>query len=628
MDSNLLTSYYFLAALAENNTDIYDSVYVPLCKRCLYRISADKNEGTHLDVQKKLLEDYGLDVPEDIVRQLLVRISHRLSMIERRAYGFNLMDNGRCFQFNEFSYNKMEDTYNSIRRGAGALEDAFQEFVRSQGQDPTIPFQNFIDAHKHKLSSFFNNKSEDPDVEEEYLLHAKFLRKIEYSHHELYKAAEKAYLGSIIAAYLESGVNVEAKQDSGVVYFLDTRVLFEILDLQDPESTKPARDLLGLIKNTGGKPRVLSITITEMTEILKRELSLYDLKNPTTTIGDACKRRQLKKTLLVNLQARLAEELKKQHDIDSDTLSETKILQYRESSDVSKLVNTGYAPSNARHDVSAYLTVRERRSLQSFLQKQDYWFVTANKRLCAFNEKHKTGAFPEIILSSELTSLLFLRNPKQYASLVSSKGLSALIALTLTEEFADRDLINQFDSAVRAKVDVTEEDYNLLLNYLATESTKRINSLIDNVRNNSADVASQHVHEMVNKARAEKEQDSQTMREVEEEKDKAVLERRKQDGINSELERRLAEFEQKWNSAIKKLDSQEQDIARFKRINRRWYFVFISIAILVAGYFLLQIEDLCGWFKEALKWVMGLSGFWGFGSFVLNLWGKIRDSNN
>lgn len=624
MDSNLLTSYYFLAALAENNTDIYDSVYVPLCKRCLFRISADKNEGTHLDVQKKLHDDYGLVVPEDIVRQLLVRISSQLSMRERRAYGFNLMDKGRCFQFNEFSYNKMENTYNSIRRGAGALEEAFQDFVKAQGQEPTIPFQNFIDANKHKLSSFFSNKSEEPDVEEEYLLHAKFLRKIEYSHHELYKAAEKAYLGSIIAAYLESGVNVEAKQDSGVVYFLDTRVLFEILDLQDPESTKPARDLLGLIKNTGGKPRVLSITITEMTEILKRELSLYDLKNPTTTIGDACKRRQLKKTLLVNLQAKLADELKKQHDIELDTLSESKIQQYRDSYDVAKLVSTGYSPSNARHDVSAYLCVRERRSVQTLLQKQSYWFVTANKRLCAFNEKHKTGSFPEIILSSELTSLLFLRNPKQYASLVSSKGLSALIALTLTEEFADRDLINQFDSAVREKVEVTEEDYNLLLNYLATESTKRINNLIDNVRNNSADVASQHVHEMVNKARAEKEKDSQTMREVEDEKDKAVQERRKQEEINAELERRLTESEQKWTSAIEKLDNQEQDIDRLKKINRRWLFVLISIVVVAVCYFLLQIDGLCGWFEKFITWVMGLSGLWGFLNFVLNLWGKIK----
>ena len=428
MDTNLLTSYYFLASLAENNSDIYDSVYVPLCKRCLFRISVGKKEGSHIDVQQQLFEDYGLTVPEEIVRQLLVSINGHLSARERKEYGFNLMDNGRCFQFKDFSYNKIEDTYNIIRRGSVALEEAFQEYVKAQGQEPTIPFQSFIDANKHKLSSFFKGTGEVKDIEEEYLLHAKFLRKIEHSHHELYKAAEKAYLGSIIAAYFESGVNVEARQDSGVVYYLDTHVLFEILDLQDPESTKPARDLLGLIKSTGGKARVLSITIAEMTDILKRELSVYNIGNPTTTIGDACKRLKLKKLELLKLHADLANELKKRYDIEMDALSEVNLRQYQESEDVAKLVATGYSPSNARHDVSAYLAVREKRSIQNLVQKQTYWFVTANSRLSKFNERFKTGTIPEIILSPELTSLLFLRNPKLYASSVSSKGLSSLIS--------------------------------------------------------------------------------------------------------------------------------------------------------------------------------------------------------
>ena len=257
----------------------------------------------------------------------------------------------------------------------------------------------------------------------------------------MYKAAEKSYLGSIIAAYFESGVNVEAKQDSGVIYYLDTRVVFEILDLQDPESTKPARDLLGLIKSTGGKPKVLSITIDEMTEILKKEVSAFNPSHPTTTIGDACKRRHMKKLELLDWQGKLAQRLEQEYGITVDSLSEVKIKEYHKSADVENLMAIGYAPSNARHDVAAYLAVRDRRSIQSLVQKQDYWFVTVNERLCAFNKRVKTGPFPEIILSPELTSLLFLRNPKQYASVVSSKGLGSLIALTLTEEFADRDLI-------------------------------------------------------------------------------------------------------------------------------------------------------------------------------------------
>ena len=85
-------------------------------------------------------------------------------------------------QFNDFTFIRTEDIYNSIRRGAASLEEAFQEYVRAQGQEPIIPFQSFIDANKQKLSSFFTNKIVDTEIGDEFLLHAKFLRKIEFHH--------------------------------------------------------------------------------------------------------------------------------------------------------------------------------------------------------------------------------------------------------------------------------------------------------------------------------------------------------------------------------------------------------------------------------------------------------------
>ena len=52
-----------------------------------------------------------------------------------------------------------------------------------------------------------------------------------------------------------------------------------------------------------------------MTEILSKELPAYNLSNPKTTIGDACKRRNLKKVALVNLHGNLANELQKNYGI-------------------------------------------------------------------------------------------------------------------------------------------------------------------------------------------------------------------------------------------------------------------------------------------------------------------------
>lgn len=631
MDSNLLTSYYFLATLAENNADIYDSVYVPLCKRCLSRIAREKNQGSQFDVQKQFLDDYGLNVPAEIVRQLLVRIYNRLSTRERNSFGFTILDKGRFFQFDQFSYGSIEESYNQIRRGANALEDAFQDFVRAQGQAPIVPFQDFVDANKHKLSSYFTGKSNQVAVDEAFLLHAKFLRHIENSHHELYKAAEKSYLGSIIAAYFESGVNVEAKQDSGVVYYLDTRVLFEILDLQDPESTKPAQDLLSLIKKTGGKPRVLSITINEMTEILAKELQAYNLTNPKTTIGDACKRRGLKKIALVSLHGNLTKELQESYGISMDLVSEPFINKNAKSVDIPALMSIGYRSSNARHDVLAYLNVRDKRSTQNLVQKIDYWFVTVNERLCSFNNRRKVSSFPEIILSSELTSLLFLRNPKDYASEVSSKGLASLIAQTLTDEYADRDLINQFDELVHGKVDVSNEDYELLIRYLATESTSRLYSLIEDITTKDSATFNQQIQEIVNKTRTGLETEQQALRELESKKEAAEERSRNQEEINTELEKRLADSEQRIAAVSRSLEQQEvenkkrdDEIKKLRAKNTRWWFVLIGVFVVTISYMLSSINGVSECWKQILTWVKGAGGLWAFCNLALNLFTKSK----
>lgn len=631
MDSNLLTSYYFLATLAENNSDIYDSVYVPLCKRCLSRIALEKKHGSLIDVQKQFFTDYGLDVPAEIVRQLLVRISHHLSTRERNSYGFSVLNNGNFFQFENFTYGSIEDTYNQIRRGANALEEAFQEYVRTQGQEPTVPFQDFIDANKHKLSSYFTGKSNQVAVDEAFLLHAKFLRHIESSYHELYKAAEKSYLGSIIAAYLESGVDVEAKQDSGVIYYLDTRVLFEILDLQDPESTKPAQDLLNLIKKTGGKPRVLSITIDEMKEILAKEIQAYNVSNPKTTIGDACKRKGLKKVALVSLHGNLTTELQSTYGITMDLVSESFINKNKNTVDITDLMSIGYRSSNAKHDVLAYLSVREKRSTQNLVQKIDYWFVTVNKRLCSFNKRKKVTSYPEIILSSELTSLLFLRNPKDYASAVSSKGLASLIAQTLTDEFADRDLINQFDELIHDKVDVSNEDYEYLIRYLATESTSRLYSLIEDVTTKDSTTVNQRIQEIVNKTRTGIEADQQALRDLESKKEAAEANSRTQVVLNKELEERLAKSEKQVEAISRSLESQEienkkrdEEIKRLKSTNRRWLFVLIGVIVIVIAFLISSSESASSHLKNILNWVKGAGGIWALCNLVVNIIARFK----
>lgn len=364
-----------------------------------------------------------------------------------------------------------------------------------------------------------------------------------------------------------------------------------------------------------------------MTEILRKELVVYNITNPKTTIGDACKRRKIKKISLVNLHGNLVAELQKRFDILMDPISELSVNKYEQSKDVLDLKAIGYRPSNALHDVAAYLFVRDKRSLQSLVQKVDYWFVTVNERLCSFNKRKVGGKIPEIILASELTSLLFLRNPKEYANVVSSKGLAALIAQTLTDEFADRDLINQFDDIIREKINVSDDDYELLIRYLSTESTGHLHSLIEEVSTKEISETNLLVQDIINKTRAEKEQEQQTLRILEEDKDKAEEKRKKQEVINRNLESRLRSSELQVASVAEALKRQDEEILKLKKINRRWLYVLIGILILGFSVYFTNNYIVSECIKQIFIWIKGAAGLWAFGNLIINLISKIGNNH-
>ena len=51
MNDNVLTSYSFLAALSENETDIYKTVYLPLFKRAISSYAAKKSSKESNSIQ-------------------------------------------------------------------------------------------------------------------------------------------------------------------------------------------------------------------------------------------------------------------------------------------------------------------------------------------------------------------------------------------------------------------------------------------------------------------------------------------------------------------------------------------------------------------------------------------------
>jgi predicted nucleic acid-binding protein len=481
-----LTAYCFLAALTENENDLYSHVYIPICKRALSRYSEfGKTHGTNSDIQSVIAELYGLNVPLLIVSQLIKGLEKSFSRNEKEKNGFKIFENGNSFEVKKFGFSLLEEAYNAGRRNANTLQLAFDEYISDNGLGVNdVPlFADFIDRYRHRLSSFFKGAGSlnCDDIDKSYLYHVNFLEYIETHQHELYKTAENIFLGSLVASYLESGLNLEPKFTTDEVYYLDTQIILKAIDLQNQEDTQSIKELIEIIKGSGASVKALDITIDELCHTIEVALNYYNADNPTTTINEACKRKSKNKVWLINLNGNIEEYLKNELGLSIEKIPLEKKEKYKKSDDLKLLKEQRWKEANAIHDVFAYLFVRDKRegNVQTF-QKAKYWFVTANKNLCQFNiSRHISGSTSETILPDSLAGLLWLKNPIKFKDKIKSIGLNVIIAQTVREEIASRELINAFDGNLKQYSQVSDSEYGVLLSAVANQSAKNIQRIND-----------------------------------------------------------------------------------------------------------------------------------------------------
>lgn len=637
-NKNTLTSYSFLAALNENGTDLYNAVYLPLCKRALAIHTKENTHGTSNDIKKVMKDEFGIDMPLLVVQKLIVAIANGMSRKQKEKSDFKYFEKGKSFQCNSYVFNDLEQAYETERRQANALQEAFEVFVKSQDADSEgeMPsFASFIDRYKNELSSFLSGKTKslNVDVNSSFMSHVRFLQYIETNNDTLFRVAERIFMGSIIASYIESDMDVNAKPESKVTYFLDSKIVLEALDLQNAEDTLPIRELMKLIRETGGTVKVLDVTVNEIQSIISSAINNYNKDNPTTTVNEACLRIKQNKTWLTKINGNLGNYLTDTLKVEITKVSENDIKDFTNSEDTKQLQKIWYRKNTAAHDVIVYLYVRKRRksnSINTFIQKASYWFVTANGRLCDFNMSRKENGYPnETILPQELTSLLFLQNPKKYGERVSTIGLNELIAQTLSDEYPSRDILNEFDSAIRENVNISDNDYRLVLSAVSQQSTKQLQKLLDESVS-SKDKFNSEIHQIIAKERNRQNKEKKERDEAVKEYTLSVKEKAELSGKNRELEDKLAALSKQVSDMQESNKRNEEEVnkkekQRIKR-NRIIYSILITlIIILVLILVQITIVDLKEWVKKSIKLIVSLGGLWTFVGLIITIVSKCKN---
>jgi len=623
MENNLLLSYNFLATLTEQGRDLYQTVYIPICKRALCHYSLKrKNFGTDKDIQDEIFELYGLKVPLSVVRQLLRGVFKSMSRKEKQKSSIKIFEKGKSFQIELFEFDKYERAYELIQEETELLQTAFYNYAKTHPEytsdDNLIKFSEFINRNKTRLSYFFSGQAwEDDDSSKSFLIHAQFLEYIQINNPKLFEISEKIYFGSIVASYLEAEIDINAKFASNEEYFIDTQIVLRALDIQDEFETQPAKELIDLIITSGATPKILGITISEIDYAFQVAIENYDKDNPITTINKACIRRGKNKRWLISEQHKIESRVR-ELGILIEKISSREIEKYKKSKDINLLQDTRKKKANAEHDVLAYLHIRHLRgNMVRTYQKAKYWFVSSNINLYKFNiSTLPQGVVSEVITPDSLTSLLWLKGNSKLDAKIKRVGLNELIIQTIHEEIATSELINELHKTVKSNSDISEDDYKILLYSVAHQSAKRLNNII-NLAEQDKNKYNAEIHQII-----EKERERRKRILLAEKANKEYLKALEYDkkNLDSKLTRIEEEISNITSQSEKEITTLRQELAEHKTAVRKIkisLLVFcVSIIILFVGFIAIKSWNS---FKLIITSISGLGGLWSFINLFINI---------
>lgn len=489
MNENNIVTYSFMSALLSGGGDIYTYVYLPLVKRAITTEATDGKKNVSVDdLIYSMKQLYGLNIPSVIAQKLLKMIYKESSRKQKSDFSLSFDEKESVLSFESYAYNKKEKIYEKERRNTNKLQDEFQRFMSRENPDITEypSFSEFIDKNKKSLSAFFSGKkmSEIEHLEKSYLPHAQYLQAIERCDHTLYETAKSVYLGTLMATFLEDAIDLNLKVLNRTRYFLDTQLILEAFDLQEEGRMNPVKELLKLIRQSGGIVGILDVTLDEIRNILKTAISRFSNEG-TDLVVDACKRRGKTVSWLVAFTAKLEERLINDLQIDIVPCSKAEVNEFLNTEEYKKLARRWMKGNRAKHDAIAFLYVRNRRSMGvSSIQKVGYWFVTANEDLYSFNSEERPNVgFPEIATPAFLTGILFLSNPSKSVNSVSHLMLSESIAQVMAAETPSIDIINEFEKAVSELGIVSPDEYLLLRDALCQKSSKVLRTYLNDKTN-------------------------------------------------------------------------------------------------------------------------------------------------
>lgn len=473
-----------------SDADLYNEIYFPIVRYSLAKgfLSADGPKSLNYeDLRGFINSTFGIDIPTTVLSQCLMAITDKYKDCVVR---FISEDNFVVeIPWNSEKDNDVQKKLNDIEKKIDALERGFVEYLKSKEIQCNKTLSDFFSNNTKDLLMYLKNGSASLNVGEEYVHVLKYLEFLRDSNAELYSVANDIFWASCLAAYLQrNNVDLKIRPASSLSYYLDSKLVLALLDLDAEEQCNYVKGIVSSIQNSGNKVCVSGITLREIRQILE---SIITLGNPNENSSIALGYERLKMKLhdLVSLRNNLNNLLCGRGVLVCDTnesaindnvkrCSRNPIVKQlyckRRGCDIEDVTSTndeGVAENERTtntlnvygfeikryfreiHDVCMMNYVTKCEQKQSHQEKIGTYFITFNVDLIDFYKEHYQKDVNLLIHPSKVQTELWLHNTSS-AQQVKKESLTETIGRCLA--------LNQVDALHKIKKLASEMDEEVL----------------------------------------------------------------------------------------------------------------------------------------------------------------------
>ena len=435
----IIYTYALAKSLYDQGEDYIDAFW-PLTLRVF---NINRKRLKLISIRDLIKNDLELNIPLHSLETILNRAEKNGYLVKKHRHHFEITESGLKY-INNFKTNK------EVERRLNALFIDIKDFIKSKFnlekeiKEIKISILELITKNINLLIENFSLdkqfipilKTNNLDLKN-YLI--EYMEIADREKPDQYKTLKDLVLGSIISTIINSKkpekiILIIRKKYNNCVFFLDTNIIFSLMNLDEKELNEGANELINLLKSYKCKLKVFTFTIQEICKVLQGYSQKSFLYSKTIRVNSIYYQMKMKgwdkkylKDFIINIEEKLSN-----LGLEIELIENVNINNYnpKKQEYLSRMLH--YKPEMGRiyqnHDLAAIDKIEELRGGYPIwkVEKAKYFLLTSDKGLNNFNFKEmgheRDGTVGEVILDRILTNILFLENPNANISLKSIIG--------------------------------------------------------------------------------------------------------------------------------------------------------------------------------------------------------------